>query len=505
MARDFRWPQRDRLFLLPPDMREWLGEGHLVWFVLDVVDQFDLSVLRERAKLGGVGRAPLDPGMLLALLVYAYAHGQRSSRQIERLCEVDVAFRVICGNEAPDHTTIARFRSVHESAFAGLFTQVLMLCARAGLGRFGSVAVDGTKIAANASRGVNRGEEALRAEAERIIGEAADVDAAEDAEHGAGRRGDELPAELVDPRSRLARIRRCLQQIHSERAAEAEQARAKAERWEERIAHARRRHAQVRARAAARWQDTEQGRRPSSGRPPVPPDEHVLVRQAAEVVDLNRRRRDAAVEQAARRKPARFGSQTANVTDPESRLMPTRNGFLQAFNAQIVATDDHLILATGLTSDTGDVEQFIPMMTAAVDAAKQLTVTTGRKDIKIDTILADAGYLAEPNLTAPGPDRLIALGKRRATETAARETPTQGPPPPGLAPIDAMGHRLRTEDGIRRYRRRGATVEPAIGSLKDRIGLRIFARRGAAAAHSELQLAATVHNLLKLHRSAATI
>ena len=429
MARDFRRPQRDQQFLLPPDMRDWLGEGHLVWFVLDVVGQLDLTVLRERAKTGGVGRAPLDPGMLLALLVYAYAHGQRSSRQIERLCEVDIAFRVICGNEPPDHTTIARFRSAHEAAFAELFTQVLVLCARAGLGRFGSVAVDGTKIAANASRGANRGEAALRAEAERIIGEAADVDAAEDAEHGPGRRGDELPAELADPVSRLARIRRCLDQIHSEQAAEAEQAQAKAARWEERIAHAQRRHAQVRARAAARWQATKQGRRASSGRPPVPPDEHVLVRRAAEIVERNRRRRDAAVERAARRKPARIGSRTANVTDPDSRLMPTRNGFLQGFNAQIVATDDHLILATGLTNDTGDAEQFIPMMTAAVDAADQLTAAADRKDIKIDTILADAGYLAETNLTASGPDRLIALGTRRTTE-----------PPPAKPPRKVLHH-----------------------------------------------------------------
>jgi transposase len=198
-------------------MREWLPEGHLVWMVLDVVASLDLKGFRRKAKLGGAGRAPIDPGMLLALLIYAYGHGQRSSRQIERLCETDVAFRVISGNDAPDHTVIARFRAGNGDRFADVFAQVLVICAASGLGKFGTVAIDGTKIAADASKAATRSEESLRKEANRILAEAAEVDAGEDAEFGE-RRGDELPAQLADPTTRKARIAEALAQIEAEKA-----------------------------------------------------------------------------------------------------------------------------------------------------------------------------------------------------------------------------------------------------------------------------------------------
>lgn len=496
MSLDFRRPQRDQQFLLPPDMAQWVGSDHLVWFVIDAVDALDLSALRARSKLGGVGRAPFDPGMLLALLIYAYAHGERSSRQIERLCGTDVAFRVICGNEVPDHTTVARFRATHEESFAAVFTQVLVLCAQAGLGRFGSVAVDGTKIAANASRGANRSEETLRGEAERILREAADVDAAEDELFGADRRGDELPPELADPRSRAARIRECLEQIAAEKTASSAPAQARVVKWQARVAHAESQLVSVREPIARRWQ-AAQGRDRRGGRPAVPPDEHVRVRRARAVVELNQARLAEAIAADVRPREVRKSAQIGNVTDPDSRLMPTRNGFLQGFNAQIVVTDDQLIIAAGLDNAPGDSLTFVPMMTAAVDTAAMLAQATGRDDTTIGVVLADAGYLSEANLTAPGPDRLIALGKRRAAEQAARDKPTSGAPPVTADPIRVMDHRLRTEDGITAYRRRGATVEPAIGSLKDRIGLRRFSRRGTTAATSELHLGATVHNLLK--------
>jgi transposase len=497
MALDFRRPQRDQQFLLPPDMGEWLGPDHLVWFVIDAVDALDLSALRARSRLGGVGRAPFDPGMLLALLIYAYAHGERSSRQIERLCGTDVAFRVICGNEVPDHTTVARFRATHEESFAAVFTQVLVLCATAGLGRFGSVAVDGTKIAANASRGANRSEETLRGEAERMLREAAEVDAAEDEAFGADRRGDELPRELADPTSRAARIRECLDQIAKEKQAGNGAAQARVAKWQERIAHAEAHVEQVRAAAAQRWEAHQRGEPIGRGATPVPPEEHCRVLRARRAVKRNEARLARAIAEDVRPRDVRIASQLGNVTDPDSRLMPTRNGYLQGFNAQIVVTDDQLIIATAVNNLPGDSLAFVPMMTAAVNTATVLAEATGRDDTTIGVVLADAGYLSEANLTAPGPDRLIAIGKRRAAERAAREKPASGAPPTTADPIKIMDHRLRTEDGIKAYRRRGATVEPAIGSLKDRIRLRRFSRRGTTAAASELHLGATVHNLLK--------
>ena len=223
MAFGYRPVQRDQQFLLPPDMREWLSESHLAWFVIETVEQLDTSAFHERSLLGGVGRAGFDPDMLLSLLVYGYANGVRSARQIDRLCEVDVAFRVICAEDAPEHSTISRFRAAHEDAFIRLFTQVLELAAQAGLGRFGTVAVDGFKAAANACIDANRDEGWLRQQARGIVAEAAAIDAAEDAEFGEAR-GDELPPELADPRTRPARIRAALQELEQPKRAAAEAA-----------------------------------------------------------------------------------------------------------------------------------------------------------------------------------------------------------------------------------------------------------------------------------------
>ena len=166
---------------MPPSLREWLSAEHLVWFVLEVVDRLDTSGFHAPHRRGGPGRRAFDPDLLLAVLVYAYAVGERSSRRIEMLCAEHVAFQVLCGRDVPDHTVISRFRAAHEDRFAEVFAQVLVLCAQAGMGKLGVVAIDGTKIAADASIFANRAEESLRAEAARIVAEAAAVDAAEDA------------------------------------------------------------------------------------------------------------------------------------------------------------------------------------------------------------------------------------------------------------------------------------------------------------------------------------
>ena len=217
MAQNFLACDRDQELLLPPSLREWLPEDHLAWFVLDAVDEIELSAFYGAYREDGWGRAAFEPAMMVALLLYAYAVGERSSRGIERRCREDVAFRVITANRVPDHATIARFRARHEQALAATFTQVLALCARAGLVSVGVVALDGSLLAGNASAGATRSYATIRAEVERMLAEAAEADAAEDECLGEAR-GDELPAGLSDPRSRRERLRRCKQQLEAEEA-----------------------------------------------------------------------------------------------------------------------------------------------------------------------------------------------------------------------------------------------------------------------------------------------
>ena len=221
MGYNFRPVERDQQYLMPPSVREWLPPDHLAWFVLDVVDELDLEPIRARYRADGWGAAAFDPALMTALLLYAYATGERSSRRIETRCREDVAYRVICANQVPDHTTIARFRADHEAALGELFGDILRLCARAGLGALGLVAVDGTKLAADVSEHRNRSADALDAEIRSILAEAAAVDAAEDAAHGPDRRGDELPPELADRTSRLARLREAHRQLTEAAALEA--------------------------------------------------------------------------------------------------------------------------------------------------------------------------------------------------------------------------------------------------------------------------------------------
>src|SRR6266702_6252335 len=249
MAPNFLLCDRDQELLLPLSLREWLPEDHLAWFVLDAVEEMDLSAFVGAYREDGWGRAAFDPQMVVALLLYSYAVGERSSRGIERRCREDVAFRVITANQIPDHATIARFRARHEQALADTFVQVLTLCARAGLVSVGVVALDGSLLAGNASPGATRSYAAIRAEVERMLEQAAQADAAEDECLGEAR-GDELPAGLSDPRSRRERLRRCKQQP------EAEEADAQA-------AH------QENLAGRAAW-EAEHGRR-LGGRKPTPP------------------------------------------------------------------------------------------------------------------------------------------------------------------------------------------------------------------------------------------
>lgn len=541
VAKEYRPVRRDQEFLMPPRMTDWLPDDHLVWFVLDVVAELDTNALHARASKrrdgqpvrSAAGRAGYDPDMLLALLIYAYACGERSSRRIERLCSTDVAFRVICAEDVPDHTVLARFRQIHEGVFAELFVQVLRLCRAAGMVKLATVAIDGTKIAANASPLANRSARWLAAEAakmdqqaadraeradretvEGIFAQAQEVDAAEDALFGAGR-GDELPVGWNGRAGRRERIRAAQARLAAEeelkRAQEQEAAAARAERDAAALAKAQAALVAERDAQQAKIEAWERAWEHAAANPgaPVPcgraPVEHPVRVARAEQRLARARERVAHPERTPRpgRRP-RSGTAgdgdkektpRANITDPDSTIMPTRYGWLQSYNAQFAITADQLMLATKVSTNPSDLVSYETMTSAAQHAAEVILADPEG----IGALLYDAGYASEDTLKAAGDTTLIALGKARSVREAARERPTTGPPPSEATPRQAMDHRLRTPEGAALYARRGATVEPGIGNFKKL--LTRFSRRGLAAITSEVHLTATVFNLLKLHRA----
>lgn len=537
MAKRYRPVERDQPFLLPPDMREWLAGDHPVWLVIGVVeDHLDTSAFHAARRTGGAGAAGYDPDMLVSLLMWAYANGVTSSRRIEQLCRTDVAFRVICAGNAPDHVTLARFRAAFPGAVESLFTEVLVLCAKLGMGRLGTVALDGTKVAANASKAANRTGETLRKLAAARAAEHAATDAAEDELFGEGRRGDEVPPEAASPGSRDERIRRALAELEAERQAAAQQREAQAQAFWERqqagaggappaeiaVQVARARLAAARADRVAQIAGLERraagppvkGSRRDRPRAGVGDYCHVKAARAALA------KAEAKAAAVARRKAAAATGPgpVRNITDPDSRLMPTRNGFIQGYNAQNMTSEDKLIIATKLTCGTTDTEWFEPMLAAATGAAALITVhqpppaggarsspgeqaspsQAGRSQAGrgIGQVLADAGYLSEHNLTIKGPDRLIATGKRRNLGKAAHADGT-GPPPAASAAITAMAARLATPEGITAYRQRGHIAETPHGHIKHNMGIRRLAVRGKTKAAAEWAFTCAVHNLLK--------
>jgi transposase len=503
MAKGYRPVDRDQPFLLPPDMRQWLPAGHVAHLVIEAVRLLDTSAFHARRKTGGAGAAGYDPDMMVTLLVWAYANGITSSRRIERLCQQDVAFRVICAGHLPDHVTIARFRQQFAETAAGLFAQVLVLCARLGMGQVGTVALDGTKIAGNASAGANRTEEGLRKLAGEMAARHAAADAEEDALFGKGKRGDDDPG---DPFTREERVAAALASLEQEREAREAAERAAAEqnlqaaragapgagrppgaaRAEAARLRLERETAAALARAA-RWQ-ARRAAGSGAGRRPVPPEASARVRAAA--ASLEKALAREAARQAAAGEPAR-----RNVTDPASRLMPVRGGgFIQGYNAQNVTSSDGLVIATRLTSDTTDTRWYEPMIKDAAAAAAMMAAAGGPGDGIIGLALADAGYLSVRNLTCEGPDRLIATGKRRDLEKAARAGSGHDP---GGTPVAAMAARLATEDGIAAYRQRSHLGEVFHGDIKHNQGLRRLSVRGTSRASGEWAFAAAVRNLRK--------
>jgi len=553
MAKRYRPVRRDQQFLLPPDMGEWLPADHPVWLVISVVaDHLDTSAFHAARRTGGAGAAGYDPDMLLTLLIWAYANGVTSSRRIEAACRTDVAFAVICALDAPDHVTIARFRAGFGPAVAGLFTEVLILCARLGMGQVGTVALDGTKITGNASKAANRTEAKLAELAAAAVAAHAACDAAEDARFGERQRGDRVPPGAAGG-GRGERIAAALSSLAAERAEAAAAGQAKAETFRARraagqttgpapaaaeVALARERlaaaeaaqQAKIELRAArdagarAAGHRGFKGSRPGPGSGPVAKARAKLER--AEARAAGRERKAAA---------AKGPGPVRNVTDPDSRLVPVRGGFTQGYNAQNVTSADGLIIATALTQDPSDVSWFQPMMAQAEDAAQLITHHhpagpgdhrgdpgdhdrgddgheagdggagyqpggDGAYDGPIRLLLADAGYCSEDNLAAPGPPRLIATGKHRTLENTARGRPPAGQPgrPLHAGPhATAMTARLKTSDAITAYRQRGHIAETPHGNIKHNMRFRQLSVRGLPKASAEWQFATTVHNLLK--------
>jgi transposase len=533
MAKKYRPVDRDQPFLLPPDIREWLPPGHPVHLVITAVeDHLDTSAFHARRRTGGAGTAGYDPDMLATVLVWAYAHGITSSRRIEELCRTDVAFRLICAGNLPDHSTFARFRSDFPGATAAFFTEVLILCARLGMGRLGTVALDGMKIAASASKAANRTEEGLRKLAGQAVAAHAAADAADDALFGAGRRGDEVPEQAWSPRSRAGRIRAALAGLEAERAAAEQEQAAQAEGFRERqrsgqrtgrapgaaaVQLAEEKLARVTAAQQAKidgWQARNAASLAETGRPlrnppRQPASEHCRVKEAAAQVEKARAREQA---RAAEREKNRKGpGPVRNVTDPDSRLMPVHGGgFGQCYNTQNVVSDDKLIIATELTDDPTDMAWFEPMMAQAEEAAALIgahrpaspapgpgpaSAAPGPDGGGIALALSDSGYCSDANLTCPGPDRLIAAGKRRNLEKAARGQDT-GPDWGGEA-VQAMRDRLKTEDGMQAYRQRGHIAETPHGHIKHNMGLRQLSVRGKPEAAAEWTFICAVYNLFK--------
>jgi transposase/Trp operon repressor len=528
MAVNVRVGHREQLFLMPPSVRDWLPDDHLAFFVVDVIAELDLDAFYASHRDDGRGGAVYDPAMMLGVLLYAYATGERSSRRIERRLVEDVAFRVLAANQRPDHATLARFRRRHQDAIAGLFAQVLGLCVRAGLVDAGLVAIDGTKMAADASFFVNRTKEQL---AEEILAEAEQVDAEENQRLGQ-RRGDELPAEWAGGRDRRARIREALDEIERQGSRDYE--------------------SRVKERAA---KEAATGRK-MTGPKPSP---------------------NTARRQAPRR---------ANTTDPHSRIIPTGGrGVLQGYNAQAAATVDQIVVAAEVTATTNDQTSFVPMATAVIENLAEAGATS------VGTIVADAGYWSAANATtdvgadvliatrqsswrrAPKPDddKLAVLARVNKGELSQREagkllgvsytwvrdmtkryfgqdgermTRHAEPEPDEWIPIieqldrgeiskraaadqldvswqrintmlahvrgqaidplivrQAMDAKLAEDDNAARYRQRQHSIEPVFGNIKANLGYRRFVRRSIDAVNSEWRLICTTHNLLKLRHA----
>ncbi len=442
----FKPYQPDQILLLPRSLAEWLPDDHLAYFVSDVVDELDLSEIERSYETDRRGQPAYHPRMMTKLLIYAYCVGVPFSRRIEVKTYEDVAFRVLTAGAHPDHDTIAEFRRRHQKALSRLFIQVLLLCKRAGLVKLGHVALDGTKVKANASKhkAMSYGrmpekEEELARQVEALLKEAQELDEEGDRRYGRGKRGDELPQELRFRESRLKKIREAKEALERE---------AKEKAFAE-------------GKIDERGMPIEQKRGRKPKHPPgVPKD-----------------------------------SDQRNFTDPESRIMrdSTTKGFVQAYNAQAaVDAKSQVIVAADVTNEPNDKQQVKPMV-------KQIEENLGETPKELS---ADCGYYSEENvkyLEEEGVDPFIAVEKRK--HTGREVSAPRGRIPKGLSVKDRMLRKLRTKRGKKKYGLRKQVAEPVFGQVKGVRGFRQFQLRGSEKVRCEWRLICMGHNILKLFRS----
>ena len=467
MSAPFRTYEPDQALLFPPNLREWLPTEHVAYFVLDVVGSLNLTEvyryydfeavrneqgeMSERAKTNR-GRPAYHPRMMTGLLLYAYVTGSPSSRQIEKKCVEDVAFRVVSGDQKPDHDTIAEFRKTHLGALEGLFLQVLKLCQKAGLVKLGHVALDGTKVKANASKHkamsygrMVKKEEELKEEIKELFRRAKETDEAEDKRYGKGKRGDELPKELARRESRLKKIQEAKEELEAE--------------------------AKVAAEEKRREEEEDRRRRKQDGEPP-------------------KRGRKTEISEVPKDKAQR------NFTDPESRIMKNSDkAFLQGYNAQAaVDHENQVIVAADVSAMASDAPHLKPMV-ALVEANAGLLPKQ---------FSADAGYFSEENVRALRARYVEAFVAPKRNKHGEKPPPPRGRIPQGATLKERMIRKLQTTAGRAAYALRKVTVEPVFGQIRTR-GLIRFWMRGLKKVKAEWALWCTGHNLMKLFRSGAFV
>lgn len=440
----------DQILLLPPDMKQWLPEGDLAYFIMDVVEELDLSAIYSRYSSFPAGQPPYNPRMMTSLILYAYCMGMPSSRKIETATYNQIPFRVVTADQHPDHDTIADFRKTHLKALAGLFVSVLQLCQKAGLVKLGHISLDGTKVKANASKHkamsygrMDKTIQQLEAEVKQLLEEAKTVDENEDARYGKGKRIEELPQDLRRRQDRIARIKEAKQALEDQAKAEADAKRQAIQEKEEALKN--------------------EGKPRKGKKPKAPSDEPDPKAQR-------------------------------NFTDSESRIMKdgASKSFEQAYNCQAAADETQVILGTNVTQETNDKKQARPL----IESVKRNTRQTPNK------ASLDAGYYSDDNVTYLESEKIdgyIATGRQKHGD----KTPpvTRGRIPKDATTQEKMARKLRTQKGRATYSKRKQIIEPVFGQIKEARGFRRFSLRGLDNVTCEWDLVCLTHNLLKLFRS----
>lgn len=446
----FRDYNPDQLMLLPTDLKQWLPEDDLIYFLIDIVGELDLQPIYREYTYRKGGQPPYHPRMMLSLLFYAYCIGMPSSRKIEQATYQQIPFRVLTANQHPDHDTIANFRKRHLQSLAKLFVNVLQLCQKAGLVKLGHVSLDGTKVRANASRhkAMSYGRmdakiTELENQVQQMLSKAEACDQNEDALYGKGTRGNQLPQQLQFRQSRLEKIREAKKVLEAEA-----QANFKAQRKE------------YQKKVKAREQRTDR-----RGRPPKAPS-----------ADPDPKRQ-------------------YNFTDPDSRLMVdgATKSFQQSYNCQAaVDEEEQVIIASGVTQDTNDKLQVKPVV-------KKIKANLGNR--LPDKMSADAGYFSEDNCKFLASQKIQAYIATEKTNQLSKHSAPGGRMPKNATLTERMTRKLQTRKGRSIYEKRKQIVEPVFGQIKEVRRLRRFSFRGIKNVAAEWDLICLTHNLLKLYRS----